>query len=87
MHVIFKDKALKELKKMDRSEQVLFYKHVKKIMETGPRKHLSYNVSAFVDEVVQGRIAYQWEDKDETLYILRCFVDHKEYEKWYNSYK
>lgn len=85
--VIFKDKALKELKKMGRSDQVLFHKHVKKIMEIGPRRHLSYGVSAFVEEVGQGRIAYKWDDEDETLYILRCFADHKEYEKWYNSYR
>ncbi|VVB99261.1 Uncharacterised protein [uncultured archaeon] len=39
-----------------------------------------------VEEVTkQARIIYQAES--DKLFIFRCFANHKEYEKWYKSYK
>jgi mRNA-degrading endonuclease RelE of RelBE toxin-antitoxin system len=87
MRVIFDEEAYRDLKKMDHNERAMFYKHVKKLMEIGPRRHLRHGLDAFVEDVGDGRMPFYWDDDDETLRILRCFTDHKMYEKWYKSYK
>lgn len=87
MHVIFDEEARKDLMKMDNGERALFVKHVEKLVETGPRRHLQRGIDAFVENVASGRMPFEWDDDNDTLRILRCFTDHKEYEKWYKSYK
>ena len=88
MQVIFDEDARRDLKKMDQSERVLFHKHVKKLIEIGPRRHFGYGIDAYKENVgADGRMPFTWDDAEETLRILRCFTDHKEYEKWYKSYK
>jgi hypothetical protein len=42
---------------------------------------LPYNV----DEVGGGRLVYDY--RGEQMYIVRCFDDHKKYEKWFNASK
>jgi mRNA-degrading endonuclease RelE of RelBE toxin-antitoxin system len=85
MIIIFHDDARKDLKKMDGQERQFFHDHVKKLAELPPRRHLKYGLPVHVDNVGQGRIIYQLEN--EALYIIRCFTDHKDYEKWYKSLK
>jgi mRNA-degrading endonuclease RelE of RelBE toxin-antitoxin system len=85
MNVVYQDEAREDLKKMDGHERQFFHYHVKKLAELPPRRHLKYGVPVHVDNVGQGRIIYQIEN--ETLYILRFFTDHKDYEKWYKSLK
>lgn len=85
MNVVFQEEARKDLKKMDGYERQFFHDQVKKLAELPPRRHLKYGVPVHVDNVGQGRIIYQIEN--ETLYILRFFTDHKDYEKWYKSLK
>ncbi len=50
-----------------------------------PRKHLKHGVPFFKENVDQGRIAYQVEG--DTIYIVRCFKHHKEYDKWLSTFK
>lgn len=88
MQVIFDEDAHKDLKKTDQSERILFDQHVMKIIETGPRRHLSHGIDAYKENVgADGRMTFLWDNDGKTLRILRCFTDHKDYEKWYKSYK
>jgi hypothetical protein len=51
-----------------------------------PRKHMKRGISCHVEKVTkQARIIYNIEGGN--IYILHCFRGHKEYERWYNSYK
>jgi mRNA-degrading endonuclease RelE of RelBE toxin-antitoxin system len=85
MKVEISVKAIEDLEAMDKATYVSFRKHLQKIAMTPPRRHMRHGVPYNVEEVGQGRIAYHIGEDDETLYIIRCFSDHKEYEKWYNS--
>jgi hypothetical protein len=73
---------------MDCSERILFYRHVKKLVETEPHRHFGYGIDAYKENVgANCRMMFAWDDDEDTLRILRCFTDHKDYEKWYKSYK
>lgn len=85
MEVKVQDKAEEELDKMDNATYDLFNKHIDKITLIPPRRHLKFGMPFNVEEVGQGRIVYNI--KENTPYIIRCFASHKEYEKWYKSFK
>jgi Txe/YoeB family toxin of Txe-Axe toxin-antitoxin module len=81
------ESARKELSKMQKNLVLLFIEHISKITEDQikSRKHLSYSIPYFVEKVTkQGRIVYSIDDN--TIYVLHCFDNHKDYEKWYKSY-
>ncbi|MFH1199986.1 MAG: hypothetical protein V1708_02875 [Candidatus Micrarchaeota archaeon] len=47
---------------------------------------MQHGVDSFVEKVTkQARIAYYFED--DAIFIWRCFATHKEYEKWYKSFR
>ena len=71
--------------KMDNAIYDLFNKHIDKIAQLPLRRHLKFGLPFNVEELGQGRIIYQV--NNETLYIIRCFTSHKDYEKWYKSFK
>ena len=83
MKVDIGEQAITDLKKMDRSQLVLFGKHIDKIADNLARRHMKHGLPYFVDEVGQGRIVYQV--VNDTIFVLRCFASHKDYEKWYKS--
>lgn len=85
MKIEISEKAITDLEAMDKATYTAFRKHLQKISMMPPRRHLRHGVPYNVEEVGQGRIAYQVDNVSEVLYIIRCFADHKEYEKWYNS--
>ncbi len=86
MELIFSDDAKKELEELPQNLKPIFLKHLEKIKEMPPRRHMKHGIPCHVENVTkQARIIY--ETKNEVLYILRCFKDHKEYERWYKSYK
>ncbi len=86
MKIIFFESAEKELEKLDKATNMLFGKHIEKIVSMPPRRHLKFGLPFNVEEVTrQARIVYKIED--ETISIIRCFSTRKEYEKWYKSYK
>ena len=63
-----------------------FVKHFRKIDSMPPRRHMKHGIPYHVEEVTkQARIIYAYENQD--IHILHCFQNHKEYERWYKSYK
>ena len=85
MKVKIQDKAEEDLDKVDNATYDLFNKHIDKITLIPPRRHLKFGMPFSVEEVGQGRIVYNI--TKNVLYIIRCFASHKEYEKWYKSFK
>ena len=85
METRLSENAEKDLDAMDGAQRELFIKHVEKISKMPPRRHMRFGLPFNVEEVGQGRIIYNFEN--EILFILRCFSIHKEYEKWYKSFK
>jgi mRNA-degrading endonuclease RelE of RelBE toxin-antitoxin system len=85
MRIEISEKAVKDLDDMDKATYLNFRKHLAKISKMPPRRHMRHGVPVNVGEVGQCRIAYRVDAENEVMYIIRCFSDHKEYEKWYNS--
>ncbi|MFH1785762.1 MAG: hypothetical protein ABH842_05010 [Candidatus Micrarchaeota archaeon] len=78
--------AEEELSKMDAQLRLYFKKHIEKIVNMPTRRHMRYGLPFNVVNVTkQSRLVYQVED--DRLFILRCFATHKEYERWYLSFK
>ena len=86
MEVVFAENAVREFERFSRDLQILFLSHFEKIQFMPPRRHMKYGIPFHALKVTrQARIIYEiWE---QTLYILHCFTDHKDYEQWYNSYR
>lgn len=61
-------------------------KKIQKILEHPQKRHLGGEAKYFVDEVGQYRILYMvFEEEQEVRFF---FVgNHKEYERWYKSFK
>jgi mRNA-degrading endonuclease RelE of RelBE toxin-antitoxin system len=76
------DEADKAIGKMDRSLQKQFDSHITKISNMRPTRYIKYQN---IEEVGDGRIIYHIDKEEDTLYILRCFPDHKSYDKYRNS--
>lgn len=86
MKVFISEKADADLSEMDGTLRSFFLKHFEKIAIMPPRRHLRFGLPFNVENVTnQARFVYEAES--ETLIILRCFATHKEYEKWYRSFK
>ena len=86
MKVILFETAQNELRQMDNSVKKSFIKHIEKLQAMPPGRHLRFGIPWHVEEVTkQARLIYKIED--ECLYIQHCFATHKEYEKWYKTYK
>ncbi|MEK6954044.1 MAG: hypothetical protein AABX01_03490 [Candidatus Micrarchaeota archaeon] len=86
MRVVFTEVSGSDLGAMEITLRRFFIKHVEKISGELPRRHMRFGVPFFVEEVTrQARLVY--EVKMGTIYIIRCFALHKEYEKWYKSFK
>ena len=86
MKIVFSKKAEKELDDAEQNLRKLFIKHSEKISLMPPRRHLRFGLPFNVEEVTrQARIVYNTEEG--VCFILHCFKTHKEYEKWYKSFK
>jgi hypothetical protein len=47
---------------------------------------MKYGIPYHVEKVTkQARIIY--DIREDMIYIIHCFGNHKEYERWYKSYK
>lgn len=47
---------------------------------------MKFGVPYHVEDVTrQARLIYEF--YGDTLYVIRCFGNHKDYEKWYMSFK
>ena len=86
MKILFSEKAEKELDAMEQSLRSLFIKHTEKIASMPLRRHLRFGLPFNVETVTkQARTIYNIEK--DICYILHCFSTHKEYERWYKSFK
>jgi len=79
------DLALMDLEDMDNSLKKFFVKHIEKIANMPPRRHMRFGLPWYKEEVTkQARLVY--DEDEQTLRIIRCFALHKEYEKWYKTF-
>ncbi|MBI5046980.1 hypothetical protein HZC07_04600 [Candidatus Micrarchaeota archaeon] len=86
MNVLVSEVAEAELDKMDSVLRSFFIKHMEKIAHMPPRRHMKFGLPFTVENVTkQARLVYQINSTN--LIVVRCFATHKEYEKWYLSYK
>ena len=84
----FKNKADEDFLKIDGNLRKFFSKHLEKVATMPPRRHLKHGLPFFVEEVTkQASLVYELEDETQTLFVVRCFALHKDYEKWYQSFK
>ena len=80
VNIVFKDEAFNYLEEMDDAILEKFNKHFSKLSRIPSGRHLTHGLNHSVDNVGQGRIIYTVEK--DTIYIIRCFLNHKDYEKW-----
>lgn len=86
MNVYFSEKANEDFEAINQDLRTIFIKHIEKIANLPPRRHMKHGIPYHVEEVTkQSRLIYQI--KNNNLYIIRCFKEHKEYERWYKSYR
>jgi mRNA-degrading endonuclease RelE of RelBE toxin-antitoxin system len=83
VNIVFKDEALDDLEEMGGAILEKFDKHFDKLLSMPPGRHLKHGLPYCVDNVGQGRIIYTFDN--DTLFIIRCFATHKDYEKWYKE--
>ncbi|MFH1240416.1 MAG: hypothetical protein V1672_04310 [Candidatus Diapherotrites archaeon] len=86
MEVKILETAEKELEKIVNPLNKQFGKHIEKIASNETSRHLKHGLQYFTENVTkQARIVYYFEEK--TIYVMHCFKNHKEYERWYKSFK
>ena len=86
MEVKILETAEKELEKIANPLNKQFGKHIEKIASKEESRHLKHSLPYFTENVTkQARIIYCIEK--ETIYVMHCFATHKEYERWYKSFK
>jgi mRNA-degrading endonuclease RelE of RelBE toxin-antitoxin system len=86
MKILILETAEKELEKITNPLNKQFGKHIEKLSEKESRKHLKQGLPYFIENVSkQARIVYCIEL--ETVFVMHCFKTHKDYERWYKSYK
>ena len=86
MEAIFTEQGRKDFLALEKSLQKFFQDHINKLAAMPPRRHMKFGVPYHVEDVTrQARLVYEIEG--ETMFITHCFATHKEYEKWYNSFR
>lgn len=87
MHARLSEEAREELKRIDRSLQACFIRHMEKLERMPPRRHMKHGLPPVENVTDSARMPYNLEEETDTIWILHCFATHKEYERWYKSYK
>jgi len=86
MEVRISNKAENQLDDMPEDLRLMFIRHLRKLLSMPPGRHMKHGIPCHVEEVTkQARLIYKIEGGD--IYVTHCFKDHKEYERWYKSYK
>lgn len=86
MEIRILETAEKELEKIPNPLNKQFGKHIEKIVSKETSRHLKHGLPYFTENVTkQARIIYYIEE--EIIYVMHCFATHKEYERWYKSFK
>lgn len=84
MKIIFGKQATEDFLSFDKTLQEFFRKHIDKLSGMPPRRHLKHGLPLVENVTKQARLVYN--ESDDTLYVIRCFATHKEYERWYQSF-
>ena len=86
MKIEFKPRAEDDFLSLEKKLQGIFENHLKKLLEMSPRRHLCFGMPYYVEDVTQSaRIVYDFEG--DVIYVIRCFSNHKDYERWYLAFK
>ena len=86
MKIIFEEQARKDFDSFERKLQEFFRHHLAKLQGMPPRRHMKHGLPWHVEDVTkQARLVFN--ERDDTLFVIRCFATHKEYERWYQSYR
>jgi mRNA-degrading endonuclease RelE of RelBE toxin-antitoxin system len=87
MEVRFAPAADEDFQSFDKQLQLFFNQHIEKLIDMPPRKkHLRHGIPFHKEDVTkQARLVYDIDG--EIFIVIRCFATHKEYEKWYKTYK
>ncbi len=86
MKIQILETAEKELEKIANPLNKQFGKHIEKIASKETNRHLKSGLPYFTENVTkQARLICYI--KEETIYALHCFAGHKEYKRWYRSFK
>ncbi|MFH1095298.1 MAG: hypothetical protein V1728_03715 [Candidatus Micrarchaeota archaeon] len=81
MDIRFSQIGEQDFGRLDNSLRILFKKHMQKLMQMPPRRHLRNGNPYFCENVnEQARLVYQL--NGEEMLIIHCFGTHKEYERW-----
>lgn len=86
MQIRILEPAEKELEKIPNPVNKQFGKYIEKLGSKETNRHLKHGLPYYTENVTkQARIIYYIEE--ETIYVIHCFATHKEYERWYKSFK
>ena len=86
MKIILEEQAQKDFNSLEKALQGFFRRHIDKLQGMPPRRHMRHGLPWHVEDVTkQARLVYN--ERGGTLFIIRCFAAHKEYERWYQSYR
>ena len=86
MNAKFSDGGREEFLGLASQLQEFFKNHLEKLVQMPPRRHLRFGIPFHVENVTkQARLVYEIEGGD--LVVLHCFATHKDYEKWFKSFK
>lgn len=77
--VILHEDAREQLLKLDSSIRERIIKHLARMQDKPPGKHLHHGLAYFVEKVGQYRIAFKVAETVKTVYFIG---DHPDYEKW-----
>ncbi len=85
MKIEFYKEAEADFLKLDSQLKGFFSNHIDKLQGMPPRRHLRHGIPFHVENVThQARMVYN--ERENTLYVIRCFATHKEYERWCRTY-
>jgi hypothetical protein len=86
MEIYWSDGAKNDIRAFERKLQGFFLIHLEKLSKMPPRRHLKHGLPFFVENVTsQARLAYS--EDGNIIHVVRCFATHKEYQRWYQSYR
>ena len=86
MKIIFEEQAQKDFNSLEKRLQEFFRHHIDKWQGMPPRRHMRHGLPWHVEDVTrQARLVYN--ERGDTLTVIRCFATHKEYQRWYQSYR
>lgn len=86
MEVFFSQQAEAEFLALEKTLRSFFSTHIEKLLQTTPRRHMRFGMPFYVENITkQARLVYNFEGN--RFIVLHCFALHKEYERWYRSFK